>query len=304
VGTNLQEAILKGANLQGAFLVDTNLQEAILGDANLQGAFLWRANLQEAILWDANLQEAILWDANLQGAFLGGANLQGALYEPKLASSLPDIVALGAANYLETLRFIESPHGLEEIKQAFKNAGMRPQERSITHAIKRSEQENALMENRYLEFLFNYVFFDLPVGYGLYPGRALKILVFLILMFALPYGWVIWRPSQNHSIYRVWPKERVEVTQGEAIIVEETKIERLSPNNWCIVAHALYFSLLSAFHIGWRELNVGNWINRLQRYPYILQATGWARTVSGVQSLISVYLLAIWVLSYFGRPFE
>jgi hypothetical protein len=28
------------------------------------------------------------------------------------------------------------------------------------------------------------------------------------------------------------------------------------------------------------------------------------RTVSGLQSLFSVYLLALWALSYFGRPFE
>jgi len=33
-------------------------------------------------------------------------------------------------------------------------------------------------------------------------------------------------------------------------------------------------------------------------------ATGWVRVVSGVQSLISVYLLARAVLTYFGRPFE
>jgi len=26
--------------------------------------------------------------------------------------------------------------------------------------------------------------------------------------------------------------------------------------------------------------------------------------VSGIQSLLSVYLLAIWLLTYFGRPFE
>jgi hypothetical protein len=67
---------------------------------------------------------------------------------------------------------------------------------------------------------------------------------------------------------------------------------------------AFYFSLLSAFHIGWRELNVGSWIARLQRKEYNLRATGWVRTVSGFQSLLSVYMLALWALSYFGRPFE
>ena len=67
---------------------------------------------------------------------------------------------------------------------------------------------------------------------------------------------------------------------------------------------ALFFSVLSAFHIGWRELSVESWIARLNPYEYTLKATGWARTVSGIQSLISVYLLALAVLTYFGRPFE
>ena len=67
---------------------------------------------------------------------------------------------------------------------------------------------------------------------------------------------------------------------------------------------SLYFSVLSAFHLGWRELNVGTWISRMQPREYTLRATGWVRTVSGIQSLLSVYLLALWVLTYFGRPFE
>jgi hypothetical protein len=66
----------------------------------------------------------------------------------------------------------------------------------------------------------------------------------------------------------------------------------------------LYFSLLSAFNIGWREVNVGAWMARLQPREYTLRATGWVRTVAGLQSLLSVYLLALWVLTYFGRPFE
>jgi hypothetical protein len=59
-----------------------------------------------------------------------------------------------------------------------------------------------------------------------------------------------------------------------------------------------------AFNLGWREFNVGNWITRLQYYEYTLRATGWVRSVAGFQSLLSVYLQALWVLSYFGRPFE
>jgi hypothetical protein len=30
----------------------------------------------------------------------------------------------------------------------------------------------------------------------------------------------------------------------------------------------------------------------------------WVRTVSGIQSLLSMYLLAMWALTYFGRLFQ
>jgi hypothetical protein len=49
---------------------------------------------------------------------------------------------------------------------------------------------------------------------------------------------------------------------------------------------------------------MGAWITRLQPREYMLRATGWLQTVSGIQSLLSVYSLALWVLTYFGRPFE
>ena len=83
------------------------------------------------------------------------------------------------------------------------------------------------------------------------------------------------------------------------------KVERLQGKNWWrSFGYAAYFSLLSAFHIGWRDLNVGTWISRMQPREYALRATGWVRFVSGLQSLMSVYLLAIWALTYFGRPFQ
>jgi hypothetical protein len=66
----------------------------------------------------------------------------------------------------------------------------------------------------------------------------------------------------------------------------------------------LLFSILSAFQIGWHDLNVGNWISRIFPYEYTLRATGWVRAIAGVQGLVSVYLLALWALTYFGRPFE
>jgi hypothetical protein len=42
----------------------------------------------------------------------------------------------------------------------------------------------------------------------------------------------------------------------------------------------------------------------MQPREYELHASGWVRVVSGIQSLISVYLVALPILTYFGTPFE
>ena len=139
------------------------------------------------------------------------------------------------------------------------------------------------------------------------PGRALTILLTLIIPFTVIYAVPISTSpefaSDTTGIYRIRPEGSIEVADGKIESVTTQNVERLYTEGIPVLWHAFHFSLLSAFHIGWRELNVGNWLARLQKQEYTLRARGWVRTVSGVQSLISIYLLAIWALSYFGRPF-
>ncbi len=150
------------------------------------------------------------------------------------------------------------------------------------------------------------VFFDWPVAYGLHPSRSLLILLGSIGAFALLYLVPLSRAGTG-GIHRVWPQGRLEARSSTAEWHEQVKVERLRPRGWWglkRLGHALQFSVLSAFHLGWRELNVGTWLARVQTREYTLRATGWVRAVAGVQSLLSVYLLALWALTYFGRPFQ
>jgi hypothetical protein len=148
-----------------------------------------------------------------------------------------------------------------------------------------------------IESVFKLVFFELTTKWGLVPGRALCIMGVLLVFFAIPYSLALcW--TGGSGIWRVWDKERLEKDLGG------NDPRRITVGWHRALLIGLYFSLLSAFRIGWRELNVGNWISRIQLREYTLQATGWVRTVSGIQSLISMYLLALWVLTFFGRPFE
>src|SRR5437867_3433158 len=67
---------------------------------------------------------------------------------------------------------------------------------------------------------------------------------------------------------------------------------------------SMFFSLMSAFNIGFRDINFGRWLRLLTRQEFDIKAVGWARVIAGWQSLISVYLIALWVLTFFGRPFD
>jgi hypothetical protein len=109
---------------------------------------------------------------------------------------------------------------------------------------------------------------------------------------------VVGSADTKSGIWRVWRDDRIGKQSGE------DAPERVTVASYRVPLWGLYFSLLSAFHVGWRDLNVGNWIARINPQEYDLRATGWVKVVSGIQSLISVYLIALWALTYFGRPFQ
>lgn len=67
---------------------------------------------------------------------------------------------------------------------------------------------------------------------------------------------------------------------------------------------ALFFSAISAFNIGFRGINFGRWLRLLTRKEFDLQPVGWVRVISGFQALMSVYLMALWILSFSGTPFK
>lgn len=312
-GKEGKRANLSGAKLIKADLSGASLNKAILNRADLNEAFLFRAKLIKAELFRANLSKASLNEANLNEANLSGANLSGAelwssfvdgvnfALRPK---SLPYIPSIASAIGLSNLTYGQYSNALVELRKEFKEAGFRTQERQITYAIKHSQRLelwNMSYSNIWKKFesMFYLIFFELTCSYGMRPGQPLLILFFAIIpLFSIPYFIVLKWPPKKDGIWQVWISERLRKDLGSNEPV------RLNLNLLPALGFGIYFSMISAFSIGWRELNVGNWITRIQRREYILRASGWVRVVSGFQSLLSVYLLALWVLTYFGRPFE
>jgi hypothetical protein len=132
---NLKDSKLTYSNLSTANLIKADLSSADLVGVNLSYAKLEGANLSDAILIGADLSNAYLMGSDLSGAYLAGANLRGVLFEPK-PGSLPNIEAAAEAANLHKLSYRSSPRALVQLRDAFKQAGFRYQERQITFAIK------------------------------------------------------------------------------------------------------------------------------------------------------------------------
>jgi uncharacterized protein YjbI with pentapeptide repeats len=300
-GAKLSHATLFHAMLDHADLTDATLDHADLRDAEMTGAHLAHANLDHASLVGANLAGAALPSADLSGADLRNANLigasvigaklDGALFEP---NSLPELHQIAAAQNLELLTYYTNPDALAQLRKQFEDGGFREQERKITYAIKRREAELSGI----IWSGFNKVLFDWTCQYGMSPGRPLFFGAVLWFLCTLIYFAFIGAGGRS-ALYRI-PGQRIDEDppaprRPERISRESTWQSRLRKS--------MFFSLMCAFNIGFRDINFGRWLRLLPREEFDIKAEGWARTVAGWQSLISVYLVALWVLTYFGRPF-
>ncbi len=281
---------LSGANLSGANLSGANLSGANLSKANLSGANLFKANLSRANLSKANLSKAKLRETDLEDANITYANFKNSIFEPII---MEDKLSFLGANGFLSISF-DKAQAVVKLREMAKKAGFRYQERQLTAIIRK----NRFRDTSFSERIFENIFLDYPTDFGANPWKCLLILSGFFFVFTYPYVLVL-EMNREDGIWKVWPKERLKQKSGS-----DTPLLLKGLRGLPVLGYAFYFSLLTTFHIGWRDLNIGSWIVRMQPNEYILKSTGWIRFVSGLHSLISIYLLALWALSYFARPFE
>jgi hypothetical protein len=297
---DLSGADLTDANLGNADMAGSRLINSMLSGANLSNADLSGANIQGAALQGANLS-----DAKLTGASMAGARLSGTVFEPK---SLPELTGIAAAKDLEWLTYHANPVALVQLRKEFQDGGFREEERKLTYAVKRREAE---LSGRGWMW-FNKVLFDWTCQYGMSPGRPLLWGFTVWLLCSVIYWVCIHRPGKA-GLYLIYGRTTYpsKPRPSEKISAGRTAQFRSLPWVWlrrvchelALLIVAMSFSLMSAFNIGFRDMNFGRWLRLLTLRELNIKAEGWLRTMAGLQSLISVYLIALWVLTYFGRPF-
>lgn len=299
---------------------------AVLYRANLKYADLSESDLEKTDLSSAVLRGANLFKTRLRDAKINGADFSLAHYAP-LPSSLPSLLEMQGLRGLDSMA-VESPEemaGLVQMRDAMGKQGRPDAVSELTFTIEHNrlkhlfsqfekcrsaDSANDDIDRSCIGFLFEAWFrsiaFEMPTEFGLKPGRALYLIAALGFPLSFIYFLSFWKSGLKcGGVYRVWPADRVIDSKDRAIsLAGEAKIERMRVSAGLAFMYGAYFSLLSAFSIGWRDFNVGAWLARIQANNYALVPVGWVRCVSGLQSLVSVYLVAMWALTYFGHPFE
>jgi uncharacterized protein YjbI with pentapeptide repeats len=331
IQANLNHAKLKSADLSGATLIKAQLISADLGKTNLSNTELSKANLSNAKLQSADLSKADLSFANLSGAFLFGtilkdttlyqADLNHTIFFPK-PGALPDIITFKATKNYQNMIFYDGENKfgapfLTELRAASQKVGMRDLEREITYMLKKQQQQENWEQGGWgwIDSVFSMIFFEWTCAYGLKPQRPLLILLSSILFFGFIYWFGLRTGFLGAKVEVIWaskvltgnekrgikkgaygPDIRYPIRLGQAGTLR---------SEWRLLRVSFHLSILSAFHIGWRYIDVGTWIKRLQRREYSLEVPrGWMRRLCGFQSLMSVYMVALWAMTQFGRPFE
>jgi uncharacterized protein YjbI with pentapeptide repeats len=293
--TNLSRAFLTKVIFTGA-----DLSDAILSKAILSGADLTRADLHGADLSGADLTAAIL-----DGSDMSDANLDGTIFEP---ASISPVTSIENAKNLDLLTFRSNPDLLIQIRQRFEQEGLTAQAREITYAI---NQRQTQLDPR-TERWFRIVAFDLTCRYGMDPGRPLRIIASLWVIFFLSYIVLLhwkrcfrvritryyWRRDKTREFAMWSPPPPFQMTSKKKSVKTWLRFERRA------ALSMMFFSLANAFNLGYREFNIGQWLRMLTKRQYDVKAVGWVRSLAGLQSLVSIYLFALWILTYFGHPFD
>ena len=165
----------------------------------------------------------------------------------------------------------------------------------------------------YWAYLSLYLF-EKTVKFGVEPLNAITLMMKFTVIFALLYSIVLvyqFIPNSNDynsDLLKVIAHEQhsentIRYNEGEfKSIALITTTNNTAYNYFKLSCHAIWFSILSAFHFGWRDLNIGNWLARIQLQPFTYRPQKIMRFLSGIQSLICIYLLAIFFLTQFGHP--
>ncbi|MDX2130312.1 MAG: pentapeptide repeat-containing protein [Chloroherpetonaceae bacterium] len=284
--------IFTEADLTNADFSFRDLSHVQMSKAKLEGANFSGANLDSATLNDADLRKANFLGASLKNSHLGGADMSEVNFEIN-SEFLPNLMSFRRAKNIEFMQYNNYPDALYQLRNNFAEIGREDISSKIGRAIEYSKTRKLLEDKNYMKALFRLVFWEWTTDYGLAQLRALLILIGLIPFFAVIY-FVAILSSNQRLIYKILPADRID-GDGNRIV------SPIKERGWIAFGTATKLSVFSAFAVGFREFDIGSWLYRLQGSESFLIPKGWVRSITGLQSLISLILLSSFIISILGK---
>jgi len=276
-----------------AMFLQTETQIADFIDAELLGGVSFSGN---------GFSKMFLAGTKLIGANFYGVTVGGVVFEPDTISEYC-MRSLAHMKGLRDMKYGSNPTALAKLRRFFRKNHYRQQEREITCALERHDQT-------FLEMLL----FDWPFEYGSNLGRPFIIVGFIFVVWAVVY-FVLFRSGGQHGVYMIKStrdpesldvkKELISFERilGEVRGMRVYMFSRIKVEGK-LVGWALFYSLISTFNVGFRDMDFGRWLRLILPKKTDFEPFGWVRTISGLQAIFSILLMAFGLLFYFGRFFD
>ena len=137
------------------------------------------------------------------------------------------------------------------------------------------------------------------------PWRALWILLGSVFLFGFIYFFLpleFERPWEKLGDFHRVKEKLDDQARGDGLkdtfLESEPILETHGIGGWRR-RDALWFSFLSATHFGTKWLSAQTIFRRLQKEDYRIEPTKWLRVISGFQSVLSIFLLGLFAVTYF-----
>ncbi len=268
----------------------------IISDKDLRGCAFDNSDFGNSIVEEKIV--LLFVNTNLCGSTFDGTilnraefkntNLNAVLFEP-LTNPEPANIAYSYG--LGGMIYKNDPSGLIRLSKELYDSGFYQQSKLVNTAFKRCYRK---YNSGWFMGCVEYLLFDATCEYGSNYWWPLILLCVNMVIFSIIYWIMILLPFKSGIIIEYKNDKEVPI---------RSKLP-LSSNLKILFFQSLFFSLLCTFNISFKDLDFGRWFRLLLPWKIDFEAYGWTRTVSGFHSLIGVFLLAMTILSYFGRYFE
>lgn len=335
-GSTLIGADLNGADLNSADLTAADLEGADLIRTNLSGSTLLGTNLKQAVLTGSDLAGASLRNVDVTGADLVRVNLAETLWETTGKLDSGKLAGMTGLRQIRIRLCPDSPRpdrlrdcanlagnpdfgGLNQLIAGLKEAGHRQLELDAVAARETMKTNLALARwwqhgtdafDQGVAGLLRFVVYEWTVDYGREPFGAFVIMFWLFVGFGIVYVLALYFVpfADSFGFYRVLQANRIQCTDeynDRYELARDAEVKRIRRTAFPrALVIGFYYSILMTFRIGFRDVNVGEWLLRLRGEDITYVSRGWLRTAAGVQSLVSLVLLGVFLITFFGRPFQ